>query len=413
MQGENGSQGIKFPGKPDELLRFQVNLLALAEKHYDVLHDDQWIKSLLQYQSQLYQAGYSEFSHSLLQILGEACVCSSATCREKVLFIFTVFVGDVIQDADDELLQAVSWNCLRWLSLEEELLSCSESVYTMLPVVADKLLDRGRLAQFSAWLQVLRKICDGHIERPPAVMALAARLEKLLLGRFLDRLNEFDKVSDRQSQSDMACLLNCLAESGGAVLIEELYSTPDKDRRLSLVELLVQLGEEVAPKLIGHLGEDATWYMVRNAVHIISQFDSTKHMPLVLPFLRYPDLRIQRQVIAFICGLEEQVRIEQLVIALATCHDRLKSYVIELLSEYRDPRIESALVELIQCHEKIEQWSRNHLLQALCKAAAAYRTVNVVRALENLITEREAEKHLGDPVVVSARKSIQHLTHTD
>nr|WP_136797838.1 hypothetical protein [Desulfosediminicola ganghwensis] len=409
MQNTSNTVELQFPGRPEDLLRFQVNLLALAEKHYDTLHDEEWIENLPQYQLQLYRAGYNEFSHYLLQTLGDVCVCPTAEYREKALFVLTVFLGNAIEEADDELLQALSWIFLRWLHLERELLCCSEHVCSLLPIIPEKLLARGMFAQFTVWLELLQKISNGQLERPPAVQALIGRLNNALLGRFLDHKINLKVINEGQPDSESVFLVKYFADGGASMLINELYQSPDKKRRLALIEILSQLGEGLAVKLLEQLGEGASWYMVRNALKVISHFDCSKHLELVLPFLKYPDLRVQQQVIDIICGLEEQ-RVDLLIDALTTCHDRLKTRLVEILSQLNTPQIEHTLIRLLETRDTIEQWSRDHLLIAICEALRGYPTIRVSETLKHLISEREQEKRLGDPVVSAARKTVEQLS---
>lgn len=410
MQNTNTKRVIRFPGRPEDLLRFQVNLLSLAEKRYDILHDEKWIESFTQYQLQLYRLGYTEFSHEILQSLGESCVCATTEYREKSLFILTVFLSKVIEEADEELLQALSWIFLRWLYLERELLACSEYVCSMLPAIPAKLLAKGMFAQYTAWLELLQKMSSGQLERPAALQALAARMKNVLLGQFLDRDLALKPHPDFQPDSEMACLVEYLTKDSASILIQELYHSRDKERRLALIETLGQLGDEVAVHMFEQLGEDASWYMVRNALQVIAYFDNKKHLELVLPFLKYPDLRVQQQVIDFICGLEKGDQIRLLIHALEICHDRLKSTVVELLAATRHPEIERALVNLLESRHQIEQWSRDHLLLAVCESLEPYPSSTVTDTLTELIAEREQENRLGDPVLSAARKIVLQLS---
>lgn len=403
---------MRFPGRSEDLLRFQVNLLSLAQRHYESLQDEQWIETLTKYQLELYRAGYTEFTHKLLQTIGEVSVCPTPEYREKSLFLLTVFLNDVVKEADDELLQALSWTFLRWLHFEQELLACSEYVCTLLAVIPEQLLARGKFAQFTLWLELLQQINSSQLNRPPAVRAIVARLLNTLIGRFLDRKISLNLSSDVGPESESAYLVDYFAAGRVSMLIEELYHSGDKDRRLALVEVLGQLGESVASRLLEHLEEDASWYMVRNALQVISHFESKKHLGLVLPFLKYPDLRVQQQVIDFICKLEDEEKIRQLINALDVCHDRLKSNVVKILSGFATPEIELALIRLLAAGSNIEQWSRDHLLQAICEALKAYPTVRVTEALKRLVADCNAEKRKGDPVATAARQTIEYLTRS-
>jgi len=413
MQNKDNKRNIRFPGRPEDLLRFQVNLLSLAEKRYDILHDEKWIESFTEYQLQLYRHGYTEFSHEILQSLGESCVCPTAEYREKSLFILTVFLAKVIEEADDELLQALSWIFLRWLYLERELLACSEYVCSMLPAIPARFLANGMFAQFTVWLELLQKMSSGQLERPVALQALAARMKNALLGQFLDQDVDLKLQPDFQPESEMACLVQYLTKDSASMLIQELYHSRDKDRRLALIETLGQLGDQVVASMFEQLGEDASWYMVRNALQVIAYFDNKKHLELVLPFLKYPDLRVQQQVIDFICGFEKSEQVGLLIDALETCHDRLKSNVVELLSAFTHPEIGRAFINLLESRHQIEQWSRDHILLAVCEALGPYPTSRVTNTLAKLIAERELENRLGDPVLSAARKTVAQLSASE
>ncbi len=400
--------GPSFQGHRRDFLRFQLNVLKLEKGRYETLADDRFVTELVRYLIELHQAEYSDFAHRIIVVLGECTVCNEQQYREKALFALSLFAGTV-SDSDDETHQALSWIFSRWLRWEQVFLSCYETVCSQVQNLLFKMLAHGMYCQLTPWLNLLYKIVNGTLPRSGAIQAVVGRLYRTVFNVLLEHdLVIKDSLSAKRRQN-LTCLYRYFASGGAVPLVQELYSSSDRNRRMALISTLSSLNDNVAYLLIEGLADDSPWYMIRNAVQIISQLGNTRHFDLVRPFLGYPDIRVQQQMITFISRLDSQKSLDQRLHALEVCDDRLKPQLIRPLAEQRSKVVELALVHMLQNRTEFDPEIQDELVLILCRELRYFPTIRVVKTLQQLVDERQMASASDDAITVTAMETIDFL----
>lgn len=99
-------------------------------------------------------------------------------------------------------------------------------------------------------------------------------------------------------------------------LLEQLAEEQDMAVRKSLVELL----SEMAPSYLSEVGahvSDSRWYVVRNVVNILASTHSSAMLPYLERTLRHHEVRVRRETIRALSGVNDRVAHAMLVHALS------------------------------------------------------------------------------------------------
>lgn len=396
---------MKMQGDRRGFLRLQKNLISLEKGRFDVLNDDGFVTGLAGYLFELSRFQYHDFAHNILHVLGECAARGEQSHREKALFILSLYAESALKEDNDQAVQALSWIFARWLRQEREYLSCFEYVCNQIQLLQKRMLQRGLFCQLMLWLQIFDAIAGKDLPRPPAIQAVVNRLHQTLTGQL--RKHRLENVGNGAVNLDEAeCLQRFQADNNAERMVEELYTSSDRQRRLALIETLSELEDEVAYVLIEKLGVDAPWYAIRNAVQIIGRLKTVRHFHLVKPFLEYPDARVQQQVISFISRLDRERALEQLLRGLEVCDDSLKFQLIQRLSVTGNKAAEKALLQVLKQRERLDQAIRDDIVLLLCTELSHFPSDKVVAALEELLAERKQVKGGNDPIAIRARQTI-------
>lgn len=412
MNEMDNIRGIRMQGDRETFLRLQKSLISLERGRYRVLDDDRFVSALAGYLFDLYRFRYFDFTHRILHILGECCLCGAPGHREKALFILSLFAEHTATDENVEVQQALSWIFSRWLNQEKEYLSCFEFVCRQIQTLLEKMLKSGMYCQLTNWLRLLYKIAHGVQPRAGAIQAITGRMHSSLIGALMLQEAGTTPETPYIKAEDAACLRRYYSEGGAVALVRELFTTGDKDRRLALISTLSRLDDSIAYELIENLEADSPWYMIRNAVQIISRLGNPRHFDLVQPFLGYPDIRVQQQMVAFIARLDSEKSLEQRLVALDVCDDSLKFQLIPKLSETGSKAAELALVNVLENISDVDPNLREELTLLLCSELSHFPTVRVVKSLQCLIDHRrrgEPEPD-NDPVIIVCEQTIHYLS---
>jgi hypothetical protein len=400
---------MKMQGDRRGFLHLQKNLICLEKGRFDVLNDDGFVTGLAGYLFELSRSQYHDFAHNILNVLGECAVQGEQLHREKALFVLSLYAESALKDDNDQAVQALSWIFARWLRQERDFLSCFEYVCNQIQLLLKRMLQRGLFCQLMLWLQLFDAVAGKELRRPPAIQAVVSRLHQTLTGQL--RKHRLETGGNGAANPDeVECLQRFQADNNADRMVEELYTSPDRQRRLTLIETLSELEDEVAYVLIEKLGVDAPWYAIRNAVQIIGRLKTVRHFHLVKPFLEYPDVRVQQQVISFISRLDRERALEQLLRGLEVCDDSLKFQLIQRLSVTGNKAAEKALLRVLLQRDRLDQAIRDDIVLLLCTELSHFPSDNVVAALDELLAERKQAKGSNDPIVIRAGQTIKLIS---
>lgn len=167
-----------------------------------------------------------------------------------------------------------------------------------LECLLEALVRRGELMAIISELRTLNEHCASLEEQVPWRKKAVAKLAAALLRPdLLDAVLEhaFSLGRDRMIQ-EVHPYLEFLGDAMARHLVLRLGEETDRTRRGRLVEVVRSMGPGVLPLLLTALGSPA-WYLVRNALTLISDLGDASCLPAIVPLLRHPEPRVRRTAV--------------------------------------------------------------------------------------------------------------------
>lgn len=160
------------------------------------------------------------------------------------------------------------------------------------------LIHRGEFGAVISDLQELDGLCafleEQHPWRNDALARLRATiLRPQLLDAAVNRAFSFER--DRMI-AELHPYLEYLGDPMARHLVGRLADENDRTRRGRLVEAVRSLGPISLPALLDALTSPA-WYLVRNALTLLSDLGDAGCVPAILPLLRHPEPRVRRTAV--------------------------------------------------------------------------------------------------------------------
>ncbi len=191
------------------------------------------------------------------------------------------------------------------------------SMMAMLEDSLDLLVERGELELAADAADALRLAADdpslSHAQRG-RIEASLGRLTKPEDIRTMAHALRIHRPGTEENDAARR-LLASLGPMAVDPLLEQLAEEPDMSVRKSLVDLL----SEMAPNYFNEIGShvsDPRWYVVRNVVAILGSTHSSAMLPYLERTLRHHEVRVRRETIRALSGIQDRVAHEMLVHAL-------------------------------------------------------------------------------------------------
>ena len=167
-----------------------------------------------------------------------------------------------------------------------------------LEALLEALALRGDLTGALADLQELEGLCafldEQHPWRQEALGALRTVLER---PHSLDAAIDQIFAPDRDAVvREVHPYLEALGDPMAGRLVFRLEHETDRTRRGRLVEALRSMGPGALTSILAALDSSA-WYLVRNALTLLSDLGDAGSVPAVAPLLRHPDIRVRRSAV--------------------------------------------------------------------------------------------------------------------
>lgn len=160
------------------------------------------------------------------------------------------------------------------------------------------LVHRGDLGIVISDLQDLEGLCAFLEEQQPWRNDALAQL-RAALGRveLLDAAIDHAFTLERERMIlEMHPYLDFLGDPMAQHLVARLGEESDRTRRGRLVEAVRSMGPAALSALMDALGSP-TWYLVRNALTLLSDMGDAGCVPAVIPLLRHPEPRVRRTAV--------------------------------------------------------------------------------------------------------------------
>ena len=288
--------------------------------------------------------------------------------------------------------------------------------------LVEALVLRGDLVGALADLQEVEGLCafldEQHPWRQEALAALRTVLER---PHSLDAAIDQAFAPDRDAViRDVHPYLEALGDPMASRLVFRLEHETDRTRRGRLVEAIRSMGPGALSSILAVLASP-TWYLVRNALTLLSDLGDAGSVPAVAPLLRHPDIRVRQSAVRALWKLggplaapplvarlkeADEETIQEILFALGQLQavsgvpavtelalgrrvpQRLRIQALETLGQIGDP---AALPAILQCLRRKTLFSNGEEPPVRLAAAQALATLGTAEAMTALDKATKAE----------------------
>jgi hypothetical protein len=205
-----------------------------------------------------------------------------------------------------------------------------------LGVVVTSLVNRGEPAQALALIQELAGLCafhDGHQEWRET--ALATLQESLGSPAHLAKVTELLHAKDVATMvAELIPYLEAVGLPAARFLVEVLGDEPDRKRRARLLEAIRCLGEPALPAVYEGL-ESPAWFLVRNALNLLSDMGDAGAVESARTCLAHPDGRVRRAAVRALWKLGGPASVPHLLTAFPQVDPETQSEIMFALVQVR------------------------------------------------------------------------------
>lgn len=218
-----------------------------------------------------------------------------------------------------------------------------------LEALVTALLQRGELGHVITELRELEGLCafleEQHPWRNQALSDLRSSLERPeRLGVVTEHIFHPDREWVIQ---EVYPYLEFLGDPLTRHLVDCLGGENDRARRGRLVEAVRNLGPLSLPPLIEALASPA-WYLVRNALALLSDLGDAGCLPAIVPLLRHPEPRVRRAAVRALWKLGGPVSEPHLVARMKDTDAETLQEILFALGQLRSEASVATIAELAQ-----------------------------------------------------------------
>lgn len=226
-----------------------------------------------------------------------------------------------------------------------------------LNAILGALVLRGDLGAAQTCVMELQDLCGIHEEiqdwRQEGLDRLKDRLVRSdCVERILQVLFAVDKG---QMASEILPFLEWLGPTAASFLMEKLGEETDRQRRGRLIEALRVLGPAATESVREALGSE-TWFLVRNALNLLSDIGDAGSLPDAIPLLRHKDGRVRRAAVRALWKLGGPAAEPHLLGILKETDPDTKFEVLFALGQVKTASSAPAVLELAEdrhAHERL------------------------------------------------------------
>ena len=236
--------------------------------------------------------------------------------------------------------------------------------------LADHYLAEERYPQAGEIIQILRLLSSqnahgeaaGHLVQSQAL----ATLKHLCSKTVLEKLMQLYLHSETQ-QEEAGSLLSNMGDESAKFQLQQLITNEIRFERKRILALIKQTGDPAISILQEQLHQDQPWFVVRNVIRLLGEIGASEVFATVTPYIDYPDLRVQQEVISSASKIGGKDFKDFLLRALQTVGDSLKIKVVNHIAANYDERFVRPLADLLDSTRSFPGKNKNDLQLALCK----------------------------------------------
>ena len=365
--------------------RLERGISDFAGGRHSLLHNDELAIQLPAYIINLFQTGEDEEATNVLRVLGEAVVGEDVMLRKRAVMVLSLFAEELFASENQEYLLFFTGLLVEWISRETEFIAGYEVIGRQIERSGAWLMENRYWQETEYLLATLHNIQTGVIEKNEYIKNTTAKIQENLGSRKnLEKLFGEYIDSSADDQESLEQLFFYLNRQFVRFAFAKLENGIKEKERLSVIQLISQLGSSVAPILRDQLQDNPTAAVVHNSIEIITRIGDSSNYPLIERFLTHPDLAVRREVVECITKLGGDSVTARLLRALQQADETLKIMIIRKLVRTDETEVEGILHE--QCGQLLNQKKITNiiLLNTLIVALRKFPSKKSVEILQQL-----------------------------
>lgn len=396
---ESVKQSIKSAEKQRRSLRFQHNFIELKNGGFQVLKNDEFLSDLLEFVKTLNDTD-SEGRSQALACVKDAVVNEEVSIRERALAVLSQY-SQFVHDRNDHVGMSVVMDCFySWLLFETEVLPGSAVLCKRIEEILEWLIWKSLVKDAEKMLFVLTQIHGGQIEKNPAIRGMAGKcVETVKKKSILETLTD-GYLAENEHRQYYKRILILLKADAISYLLNRVIESHNRKERLAIIDLIKLFGGDSVPALLKCLTTDPSWSVARNIIFILTQIGDLDLYKHIERYCRYPDERVQLEVVRFIAKFDGEEKNRHLINALSFVGERLKIHVLRLLTE-QDVKNEdtfNAIRDLADMRGSFSASIGTELLSAIITSLKSFPYTDSVNLLQDM--KNDYSKSLGGSHIV-------------
>lgn len=391
-----------------------ANIAEKIEKfsHGDttILDSPELVEGIADYLFKLYLDGDMRQALLLLECFGEAALNKKIEHRERSLIVLSLVAEKVLEENNEDLLEAIAQMLVRWLKKETEFIAGFEFICAQLSKLIQKMLDVGLWYQAEDLIAALQSIRIGDIPKKRLFRQIVKKSQRSIAEkRLLDALTYTYMKQEDEKSNIAGTLLLQFGDNSVPHLLNTLLRCQDRSLRYRLLELIPEAGAEAVPHLVRELESSSPWYFTRNLLHILGKIADPAEISAVTPFLKHEDIRIQWEAVEYLDKMQDDIKRSRLLEALKIISDSLKPEIIEKLGPLQNETVNDTFVGLLNDISSFTPELQNEIVLEICKYLADYPRQSSLAALDGLLADEKQKKNFTDKTLSSINKCRNSL----
>lgn len=311
-------------------LRFQHNFLEMQSGKLQVLKSDEFLTDFLYFLKRGDDSNRAEVT-SAIRSLKNAVVFDDIAIRERALAVLSQY-SQFVHNTNDQFGMLNVMDCFyEWLLFENEVLAGSVVLCRRIEEIMEWLVWKGLIEDAERIFTAMAQIHDGKLEKSTAIRGMVGKsIDSLKKKAILETLTN-GYLAENAQRVYYKKVLILMGPRAIAYALNRIIDSHNRKERLDLIELIKLYGDSGVPVLVNHLKADPPWSVVRNIIYILTEIGDLEIFSELELYCRYPDERVQLEVLRFITRFEGEAKNTHLINALGLVGERLKIHVLRLL----------------------------------------------------------------------------------
>ncbi len=373
------------------------------------LHRKEFVEKLPHHIMELFRAGDEKISFSFIDRLDECTKSNNVAKREKALMVIAILNNLCLSAGNLQLLRMIFRLLVKWLENETVYLVGFAVVCQQLQQIALEILRNEFWQDAEELLEVIYKIDNGILVKNDIIKNMTGNIREYIASQ--DVLEKLVFIHDEATENKPDIANNIVKYFGRTAilfLLEKVVFSEDKEDCLKLMKLLPGSGD-VLPVLLECLKNDPPWHVIKNVICLVAEIGDPALFNIVEPYLEYPDIRVQQQVLICINKMGGPDMLKRLKESLVKIDDDLKSNLVRQLGQYESEDLSDILLDLLFKQKDSSNPVAEKLQLTICVALRAYPYPSVVNLLKHFAKQRKEQKGSDDRIFWSVDETIKLL----